>query len=416
LSSLSYLLLFVSVVLVVATFPLLLELFVLSVAALLPQGRLKNGETKADEIPIAVVIPAHNEEALIGRCVESLLAGANPAMEILVVAHNCTDATEHEAEAAGAKVLVLNDPDRRGKGHALSSGFKASLKGKSQAVLVIDADTVVDAGLIALVQKRLQAGAQALQCRYEVRNYQDSQRTKLMALAFCGVNVIRPRGRARLGLSAGILGNGFAVHREVLTQIPYDAQSVVEDLEYHLALIRAGIRVEFIDSAAVRAEMPKTAKGARTQRARWEGGRLRMMKRWAPDLLVAVFRGRVMQIEPLLDLLSLPIASAVVLLFVAACMPVPWLRIYARVAFGVLLLHIAAAAFKGVGFWTALKALSIAPFYVLWKLWMVPEIWRTSRLDAAWVRTQRESLADVDSADWNSIPAVCDDLHERSLL
>jgi cellulose synthase/poly-beta-1,6-N-acetylglucosamine synthase-like glycosyltransferase len=393
-SVVSYLLLLVSVVLVAATLPLFVELLVLSVAALLPQAGVKDEETKANQIPITVLIPAHNEQALIGRCVRSVLADANPVTEILVVAHNCTDATATEAVAAGAKVMMLNDPSRTGKGAALSCGFTAALAGQSQAVLVIDAYSVIDAGLIEVVQKRLQAGARAMQCRYEVHNSQESQRTRLMALAFSGINVIRPRGRARLGLSAGIVGNGFALHRRVLTGIPYDARSVVEDLEYHLALVRAGIRVEFIDSAAVRGEMPVSNKGARTQRARWEGGRLRMMRRWTPALLVGVFRGHVRQIEPLLDLLSLPIASGVILLFIAACLPVSWLRLYSLAAFAVLLLHISAAAAKGPGFRTALKALSIVPFFILWKLWMTLEIWRTSLLDAAWVRTERESIAD----------------------
>jgi cellulose synthase/poly-beta-1,6-N-acetylglucosamine synthase-like glycosyltransferase len=215
-----------------------------------------------------------------------------------------------------------------------------------------------------------------------------------MTLAFCGVNVIRPRGRARLGLSAGILGNGFALHRQVLTQIPYDAQSVVEDLEYHLALIKAGIRVGFIDSAAVRGEIPVSTTGARAQRARWEGGRLRMMRRWTLYLLGGVFRGQVRQIEPVLDLIALPIASEVILLLTAACLPVSWLRLYAVGAFAVLQFHITAAAISGPGFWTAMKALSVVPSYILWKLWILPEIWRTSRFNAAWVRTERESSAD----------------------
>jgi cellulose synthase/poly-beta-1,6-N-acetylglucosamine synthase-like glycosyltransferase len=394
LSGLSYLLLFVSVSLVVLTLPLLVELLVLSVAALLPERRSKDKYPKADQIPITVLIPAHDEETLIGRCIRSVLAGATPATEILVVAHNCTDSTATEAEAAGAKVIVLNDPAQKGKGSALSYGFTAALAGYAEAVLVIDADSVIDAGLIAQVQKKLQAGAQALQCRYEVHNSQDNRRTELMALAFCGFNVIRPCGRARLGLSAGIVGNGFALHRQVLTRIRYDAHSVVEDLEYHLALVRAGILVEFIDSAAVRAEMPVTTKVARTQRARWEGGRMRIMQRWAPELLAGVVRGRLRQIEPLLDLLALPIASEVILLLVSACLPVLWLRLYCLAAFAVLLLHITAATMKGPGFRTAMKALSIVPFYVVWKLWIIPEIWRTSRLNAAWVRTQRESIAD----------------------
>jgi hypothetical protein len=313
---------------------------------------------------------------------------------MLVIAHNCTDATAAEAKAAGARVLELNDPDQLGKGCALSYGFSAAMAGNSQAVLVIDADSVVDPGLTATVRRRFMAGARALQCRYEVYNSNVNGRTRLMNLAFYAFNVIRPRGRARLGLSAGILGNGFALHRDVLTRIPYNAHSVVEDLEYHLALVRADIRVEFIDTDAVRGEMPLTKKSSETQRARWEGGRMRMMKQWAPELTGDVLRGRVRLMEPLLDLVSLPIALEVTLLLVAACLPLPWLRLYVLGAFAVLIAHVFTAAFSGPGFWDTMRALSTAPAYILWKLWMLPKIWRASRVNAAWVRTERVSPAD----------------------
>jgi cellulose synthase/poly-beta-1,6-N-acetylglucosamine synthase-like glycosyltransferase len=374
--------------------PLLAELLVLTVAALFPPARVGRTQVGTEFPFISVLVPAHNEEVLIGRCVKSLLSSAAPGTEVLVVAHNCTDATAAEAETAGARVLVLNDPDQTGKSCALSYGFNAAMAGQSQAVLVIDADSVVDPGLIEQVRKKLMTGARALQCRYEVYNSLDSQRTKLMTLAFCAFNVIRPRGRARLGLSAGILGNGFALSRNVLTSNPYNANSIVEDLEYHLALVRAGIRVEFIDNAVVRGEMPVSAKGAQSQRARWEGGRILVMKQRAPELLGGVLRGRVRFIEPLLDLLSLPIASEVTLLLLAACLPLPWLRFYAVGGFAVLFLHITAAALAGPGLWGTMKALSTAPIYIFWKLWIFPEIWRASHANAAWVRTKRESQAD----------------------
>ena len=119
-----------------------------------------------------------------------------------------------------------------------------------------------------------------------------------------------------------------------------------------------------------------------------------MMRRWTLDLLGGVFRGQVRQIEPVLDLTALPIASEVILLLIAACLPMPWLRLYAAGAFAVLLFHITTAAISGPGFWTTMKALSIVPFYIFWKLWVFPEIWRTSSFNAAWVRTNRESNAD----------------------
>lgn len=390
---LSHLQTFVGIAVVLATLPLLAEILVLTAAALLPAARVEERDDRSLLAPLTVLVPAHNEEALIGRCICSVLASASPGVDVLVVAHNCTDATAARAEAAGAQVLVLNDPGQTGKGCALKYGFAAALAGPSRGVLVIDADSVIELGLIERVRRQLMLGRPAMQCRYEFSCSQDSQRAKLTALAFHAFNVIRPRGRARLGLSAGILGNGFALHREVLERVPYNAHSIVEDLEYHLTLVRANIRVEFIDAAVVYGEMAVTSKNARAQRARWEGGRLRVMKQWAPRLLADVASGRARLIEPLLDLLALPISTEVTLLLIAACLPVTWLRFYVLAAFAVLLFHATAAAVSGPGLWGTMKALSTAPGYILWKLRIFPEIWRTSRANAAWVRTERESPA-----------------------
>lgn len=382
------------IALVLGTLPLLAELLVLTCATLLPRAVEDEPEGAAEDFPLTVVIPAHDEEALIGRCIRSIKSSAGHSADVITIAHNCSDATASEAEAAGARVLALNDLERKGKGCALSYGFAEALAGPSQAVLVVDADSVVSPGLIGAVRRRFQAGAQAVQCRYEVHNSEENSRTRLMTLAFQGFNVVRPRGRERLGLSAGILGNGFALHRDVLTRIPYGAYSVVEDLEYHLSLVRAGIRVEFVDTARVSGEMPRSDSGARTQRARWEGGRRRIAMQWAPRLLGDLLRGRVQLLEPLLDLLSAPIATEVCLLLVAALLPFEWLRVYGLAGFLVLALHVAVAASCGSGMKGALKALASAPAYIFWKIWILPEVWRASRADSAWVRTARDIPGD----------------------
>jgi cellulose synthase/poly-beta-1,6-N-acetylglucosamine synthase-like glycosyltransferase len=390
---LSHMLSLFGVVLVLVTLPLLVELLALTAAAMLPATGQKARLAASEKLPIVVLVPAHNEEALIGRCIRSVLFSADSGTEVLVVAHNCTDATAMKAEAAGAHVMLLDDDGQEGKGGALRFGFAAALARGFHAVLVIDADSVVSPSLIAAVRQEFLSGARALQCRYEVNNAQENRRTRLMTLAFLAFNVIRPRGRDRLGLSSGIVGNGFALHRDVLTRIPYGASSVVEDLEYHLTLVRAGIRVAFVDAATVRGEMPVSDRGAQTQRARWEGGRLRMMRRWAPTLIADLLRGQARLFEPLLDLLAVPIATEVSLLLVAACLPVGWLRLYALGAFLVLIVHVAAAAICGEDFWGTMRVLTTAPAYVFWKLWHLPETWRTARANSAWVRTERDSPA-----------------------
>ena len=390
----SVLLFVMSIALVVVTLPLLVELLVLTGAALLPSDSEKanvNGKNSAVGFRLAVIVPAHNEEALIGRCVCSILASRPQFVEVLVVAHNCSDNTAVEAERAGARVLRLNESSQSGKGCALHHGFLTALAEGFDAVLVIDADSVVSTNLVEAARNSFRSGSQAVQCRYEMLAATSNRRGQLMSLAFMGFNVIRPAGRERLGLSAGIFGNGFGMRREVLEQLPYEARSTTEDLEYHLMLVDAGIRVAFLDSAHVASEAPASSSGASTQRERWEGGRFRMMKQWTPRLLVRVLSGNFRALEPLLDLLGLPLALEVGLLTVALCLPVEWLRFYAVAALALIGLHVLVAAAKGPDFRGAMKALVTAPFYILWKLWMLPRIWRASRADAPWVRTSRDA-------------------------
>jgi cellulose synthase/poly-beta-1,6-N-acetylglucosamine synthase-like glycosyltransferase len=377
--------------LIAATLPLALELLALSLAAALPD-RPSAVSAASSQVRLAVIIPAHNEQQLIGQCVASL-AGATTTY---VIAHNCTDDTAERAREAGAQVLVLND-NVGGKGVALDFGFSHAIEEGAEAVLVIDADSIVGAGLIQSVSAAFGHGARAVQCRYQVGNATTNLRTRLTSLAFLGMNVVRPLGRHRLGLSCGIFGNGFALSAATLARVPYTPNSLVEDLEYHLHLIRAGIRVEFLDHACVFGEMPETSAASASQRARWEGGRILMRRLWTRPLLGEVSRGRLRMLEPLLDLRSLPLAAEAALLLVAIGLGLGahllWLAIYAAIGAGSIVLYVVVAAWLGPDRWNTLGALASAPAYLAWKVLMIPRTRLAARSGATWVRTQRNAEA-----------------------
>jgi cellulose synthase/poly-beta-1,6-N-acetylglucosamine synthase-like glycosyltransferase len=316
-------------------------------------------------------------------------------VDIFVVADNCTDATAVIARAAGAQAIERTDPEHRGKGYALDFAFRQLEQlGPGRApgcFLVVDADSEVTPNFIAATAGALREGAAAVQSRYLVSNKDESTRTRLMDLALRAFNVVRPLGRERLGLSAGLFGNGFGLRRETLQAVPYGASSVVEDLEYHLALVRSGRRVVFIDDPIVFSEMPVRGRGVVTQRTRWEGGRLRMLLDNAPALLADVLRGRLRCLEPLLDLLLLPLAFNVTLLVVAATTPLPLVRDLGLAGLAVVTLHLGAAIASGASVTRDLAILASAPFYVLWKLMLIPSLLRSARPSNDWVRTARNA-------------------------
>ena len=373
------------------------------------QAQPGNSEDRdTNPLRVRIVVPAHQESTGVLRTLHSLqrdVAGCAQKQifnRIVVVADNCSDDTAAVARTAGVEVLERHDPIHRGKGHALRFAFD-TLAHEADWFIVIDADTDVEPGFLAAMRAAMTPDAAALQCRYGVRDPLLSPRNTLADVALGAWNVLRPRGRAALGLSCGILGNGFALSRSTLQAVPYSADSIVEDVEYHHLLVRAGLGVRWVDAAQVRGDMPQASPAARQQRARWEGGRLRLLAEQAPALLRGLFRGQWRLADPLLDLLLLPLAWHVTLLLVAlaavaaaltAALAAPGigaaiLLVLAGVSLGAVAVHVGVAlALIGAGRVHA-RALLGVPAYVFWKLCAAGATWRASRRNAAWVRSAR---------------------------
>jgi cellulose synthase/poly-beta-1,6-N-acetylglucosamine synthase-like glycosyltransferase len=360
-----------------------IELLLLIVGSIFPRSR-RFGRTASSLERMAVVIPAHNEEATIARTIKSLRDA-----DIVVIADNCSDRTAEIARENGARVLVRDDAAARGKGYALDFAFRTLLAEGYDAFLVVDADTVVAPNFVTELAHALRAGADAVQARYLLLDPDQSVRTRLISVGNRAFNVFRARGRERLGLSCGVYGNGFGLRRETLEQVPYLASSTVEDLEYHLALVRSGRRIRFIETTSVYGETPSARRAATSQRTRWEGGRLRMIREHAPGLAKDVLRGHWACLEPLLDLLLLPLAFHVVLLLVAASAPFGIVRMAGLIGLALTVTHLGLALLFADGTWKEALALCAAPAYIVWKLLLLPALARASGANARWVRTER---------------------------
>jgi 1,2-diacylglycerol 3-beta-glucosyltransferase len=349
-----------------------------------------------------VVVPAHDEEAGISGTVASLLAVEYPRelFRVLVIADNCMDGTAERAAIAGAQVMVRNDPEHRGKGYALAHGFARSLaENFADAVVVVDADTVVSSNLLSAFAGRFETGAAAVQADYGVRNSRSSWRTRIMTIALATFHGVRSLARERLGLSCGLRGNGMGFSRAVLRANPYRAFSIVEDLEYGLQLGYAGIRVQYVHEARVLGQMVVAEQASRSQRGRWERGRQALVRQHVPRLLGRAWHRR----DPLLldlaaDLIVPPLGQLVALTAVGAslCILAAWFNggtlpvaayVWGASLFGILLYVARGWALSGVGPYGLLDLLW-APIYVIWKLTL--RFRDRGKSQEEWVRTTRE--------------------------
>ena len=384
--------------LALSAFPFLAAAGYLAALALI--ARRAPGPEGSRDQTFDIVVPARDEEQMIGSTVASLLAIDYPREQfrILVVADNCTDRTAERAQAAGARVLERNDATRLGKGHALAYAYAASLAdGFADAVVVVDADTVVSPNLLAAFSARLDLGALALQADYGVRNATTAWRTRLMSIAFSLYHTLRSLGRERLGLSCGLRGNGMAFASSVLRDVPHEAFSRVEDVEYGVALALAGVRVEYVEEAHVWADMPETSAAARTQRQRWEGGRLAIARRFVPRLLsagveredrVALDLAVDLMVPPLTRLAVVSIVGLVVagVLYASGRVGAFPVALWGASVFALLIYVGRGFALAGLGARAAIDLLW-APVFAAWKAALIVRPGRSLRGD--WVRTRR---------------------------
>lgn len=364
-----------------------LELALLTAGAMLPR---RNRKGTFGPLPrIAILVPAHNEELSLGKTIESLAACERYAelATLFVVADNCTDRTAEAAAALGAQVIVRQDEAKRGKGHALEFALSRLLREEFAGFLIVDADTVVEPNLLVAVCSAFAAGVPALQCPYLAANPGANASTRILGLALRGFNLIRPRGRSRIGLSSGILGNGFALSREVARLVPYTAHSVVEDVEYHIELQHAGVKVHFLETTCVYGIMPSGGQGRSTQRARWEGGRLRVLGDRGRWLCSRILRGQWRLAEILADLLLLPLGFHILLVLTAVAVPIS--RTVGIAGLFTLAVHLAVIIGSGQTPARDLRTLFEAPTYIVWKLIHLPRIIAASAKTAVWVRTAR---------------------------
>jgi cellulose synthase/poly-beta-1,6-N-acetylglucosamine synthase-like glycosyltransferase len=386
----------IDVALAAAGVPALAASSYLGVLALLAR-RQRPPSAPAVRMTFDVLVPAHNEESEIGGTVDSLLRVDYPRTHyrVVVVADNCTDATASRAAAAGARVLVRDDANQRGKGYALAFAFDRSLaEGFADAVVVVDADTVVSGNLLSAFAARFAAGAQVLQAEYGVRNPLSSWRTRLMTIALAAFHGVRSLARDRLGLSCGLRGNGMAFSAGILRQVPPNAFSIVEDLEYGLQLGRAGVRVEYAGEAKVFGQMVTSEHASRSQRQRWESGRRTIVREQGMPLLKEALRRRnLVLFDLLVDLVVPPVGELVAFIAagVALCAIVgaggvaPW--IWGLSFAGVALYVLRGWMLSGIGLHGFLD-LMWAPVYVGWKL----TLWlrHKGQRPIEWIRTTRE--------------------------
>ncbi|WP_040444062.1 glycosyltransferase family 2 protein [Ktedonobacter racemifer] len=380
-------------------------------AALLEARRRARQEANVTEQAgvsrFSLLVPAHDEEVTLPGLLKSLqgLTYAREHYRIYIVADNSHDRTAEIARSSeNVRVYERFDTEKRGKGYALHwllGRIETEADGAewADAYVILDADSIVEPGFLAALDRELAAGAVALQMHNTVLNGSDSPSTVLRWLALTLVNHVRQLGRNALESSATLTGNGMCLRRTLLQRYPWQSFSVTEDYQYYLQLVEQGERVRYVPEAVVRSHMPTSFEQMRTQDIRWESGAPEQPG-WKTALRLLRLAARErdwVRLETAFELLTPPLSLMVggsVVLFLLSCVLYSWLTLGLACA---LLLGLACYLGTGLYFMRPTRetyqALWHAPRFMLWKLWVYLVVRRSKQHSAEWVRTSRSSVA-----------------------
>lgn len=221
---------------------------------------------------LRVVIPAHDEERVIGGILGDLSACDYPNKEVWVLADRCRDGTVDAARSLGAQIAEREEGED-GKGAALAWYLSKAPLDVDEAIVVLDADNRVDPSTLSRIADELDAGHEVVQCYLDVANPDDSLMAEASAISYWAGNRMIQLARSNLGWSADLGGTGMALTSRALASVGGFSASLTEDQDLAVRLLLAGKRVEWLHDVRVKDEKPGSLGVTLRQRARWMAGK-----------------------------------------------------------------------------------------------------------------------------------------------
>ena len=261
---------------------------------------------------VTALVPAHDEATVIGKTLTSLELVDWPGLEVIVIDDGSVDDTASIARSHGVRVIRQS---QSGKAAALNAGIAEAA---GEVVVVIDADTVLDASFLDHVVPHFVDGAVvAVAGNVKVGN-RSKLLSRLQALEYVVSLNLDRRAQARINSISVVPGAAGTFRRSSLLEVGgYPTETLVEDTDLTVALLGAGGVIEYEPRAVAWTEAPETVRDVLKQRRRWSFGTLQVAAKRG-DLLFRRDSGRVGAVGlpwMLVSQILLPVAGPLVDLY-----------------------------------------------------------------------------------------------------
>lgn len=227
-----------------------------------------------------ILIPAHNEEVVIGNTIESMLKLQYPAdkLKIMVINDGSKDRTRDIIESYAAtdpRVVLFDVPQGqggKGKSRALNLGIKQA---DSEVIAIYDADNTPDPMalhyLVASLVSNKELGA--VIGKFRTVNKNRNLLTRFINIETLSFQSMLQAGRWQLHNIATLPGTNFVMWKWLIDELNgWDEEALTEDSELSIRIYELGYKIKFTPYAITYEQEPEEWKVWIKQRVRWVRG------------------------------------------------------------------------------------------------------------------------------------------------
>jgi cellulose synthase/poly-beta-1,6-N-acetylglucosamine synthase-like glycosyltransferase len=240
----------------------------------------------------SILIPAHNEEMVIGNTIESMLNIVYPKdkLQIIVINDGSTDATKKIIESYAEKdtrVQLFDIPmgeGGKGKSRTLNIGMSVA---KGEIIAVYDADNTPDIDslryLVAQLIQHKELGA--VLGKFRTVNKDKNWLTKFINIETLSFQSMLQAGRWQMHNIATLPGTNFVMWNWLIKKLNgWDEEALTEDSELSIRIYQEGYKIKFIPYAITYEQEPESWKVWIKQRMRWVRGNNYVISKFAKQL------------------------------------------------------------------------------------------------------------------------------------
>ena len=248
-----------------------------------------------------VLVPAHNEEKVIGDMIRNLQAMDYPAelYDFYIIADICTDSTAEVARSLGAHVLVheKDGPDApTGKPIALKAALEAlgDYAARYDLLMIFDADNLIDTNMFREVNSQFldKGRPDLIQCYLGAKNKSGAV-AWFYYTSYTVTNRFFQLAKHRLGLNCSVGGTGYAITTSYLKERGgWTTASLTEDIEIQVEATLDGRRILWNHNTRVYDEKPTSFRASVRQKTRWAQGHWFVALRNTGKLFRQLFTGK----------------------------------------------------------------------------------------------------------------------------